>query len=240
MHLLDLPHELLSYIVHFANPNTLHALCLTEKRILYRIAHHFLSRNVTVVFGIDRNPKSNLFSFDSGRRAAIRSLYVVVDGYVDLCLPFFASVSASQVNINHVCVSGRSGPFIRLILENTMTSLVTLELDCCDAEAQDFADMVPITIRKLCISRCRSNVRFLLGPLNVEDLEVHGPDPDGDCLPIGITLRRLTDVYIGKMKRLCLIDTYQEAECRELLHLMHAWERPFSSLEELVLDIPFS
>ncbi len=79
-----------------------------------------------------------------------------------------------MININHVCVSGGSGPFIRLILENTMASLVTLEPDRCDAEPQDFAEMI-IAIRDLRISRCHSNIRFLLGPLNVEDLEVHGP-----------------------------------------------------------------
>ncbi len=67
MHLLDLPHELLSYIVHFVDPNTLRALCLTEKRILYHIARHFLWRNITFVFSINRNPKPNIVSFDSGR-----------------------------------------------------------------------------------------------------------------------------------------------------------------------------
>ncbi|KAK0434518.1 uncharacterized protein EV420DRAFT_1488638 [Desarmillaria tabescens] len=56
----------------------------------------------------------------------------------------------------------------------------------------DFAEMIPVAIRKLCISWCDPNVRFLLGPLSVEDLEVNGLGP-------------------------------------------HEW---FSSLEELVLDIP--
>ncbi|PBK81031.1 hypothetical protein ARMGADRAFT_1146753 [Armillaria gallica] len=143
-----------------------------------------------------------------------------------------------MININHIRVSGGSGPFIRLILKNTMASFMTLELDCCDAELQDFADMVPITIRKLCIARCRSNVRFLLVPLNVEDLRVHGPDPDGDCVPIGITLRRLTDANIGKMRRLCLIDTCQEAGCRDLLHLTRALEDMHQKLLQLTPSFP--
>ncbi len=78
-------------------------------------------------------------------------------------------------NINHVRVSGRSASFNRLILENTMASLVTLELDRCDAEPQDFTYMGPIVIRDLRISRCHPNMCFLLGPLIVENLEVHGP-----------------------------------------------------------------
>ncbi|SJL17930.1 uncharacterized protein ARMOST_21500 [Armillaria ostoyae] len=172
MHLLDLPHELHSYIMHFAIPSTLRALCLAEKRILYHIARHFLWRNVTVIFGTNQKPTLNLFSFDS---AAIRSISKIVDGSFDICLLSFTSVLASMINVNYVRVSGASGPFIRLILENTMASLVTLEIDRCDAEPQDFAEMLPMTIRDLRISRCHSNVHFLLGPLTVEDLEVHGP-----------------------------------------------------------------
>ncbi len=42
MQLLDLPHELLSYIVHFVDPDTLRTLCLTEKHILHHIARHSL------------------------------------------------------------------------------------------------------------------------------------------------------------------------------------------------------
>ncbi|PBK95023.1 hypothetical protein ARMGADRAFT_1077788 [Armillaria gallica] len=240
MHLLDLPHELLSCIVHFADPNTLCALCLTEKRILYKIARDFLWRNVTVVFGTDPNPKPNLFSFDSGSLAATRSLSIVVHGYLDVSLSSFASVLAPMNNINRVRVSGGSGPFIRLILENTMAPLMTMELNRCYAEPQDFAEMVPITIQKLFISRCHSNLFFLLGRLTVEDLEVHGPDLDGECMPIGITLRRLTDAHLGKLKRLCLIDTCRDAGCRDLLHLARALKHPFLSLEELVLDIPLS
>ncbi|SJL17923.1 uncharacterized protein ARMOST_21493 [Armillaria ostoyae] len=122
---------------------------------------------------------------------------------------------------HHVHVSGGSGPFIRLTLENTTASLVTLELDGCYAEPQDFADMVPIAIRKLCISRCHSNLRFLLGPLTVEDLE-------------------RPHAHLGIMKRLCLVDTCRDAGCRGFLHLTRALEHPFLSLEELVLDIPLS
>ncbi len=175
MQLMDLPHELLSYIVHFVDLDTLRVLCLTEKHILYHIARHFLWRNIPVIFRTDPNPKPDLFSFDSGCLAAIRSLSVVVDGYLDVSLSSFSSALASMININHVRVSGGSGPFIPFILENTKVSLVTLGLICCDVEPQDFSEMIPIIIRDLRISRCHSNMHFLLGPLTVEDLEVHGP-----------------------------------------------------------------
>lgn len=240
MHLLDLPHELLSYTVQFTNPDTLRVLCLTEKHVLLGIARAFLWRNVTVIFGTDPNPKPDVFSFDSRRLAAIRSLSVVVDGDFDTSFASLPSVLASMANINHVRMNGGSGPSIRLILENTTASLATLELDGCYAEPQDFANMVPITIRDLHISRCQSNLRFLLGPLTVENLEVHGPDMDGDCMHVGITLRRLTDVHLSKMKRLCLVDICRDAGCRDLLHLARALERPFPLLEELILDIPLS
>ncbi|KAK0184121.1 hypothetical protein F5146DRAFT_324803 [Armillaria mellea] len=240
MHLLDLPHELLSYIVQFINPDTLRALCLTEKYALLSIARGFLWRNVTVIFGTDPNPKPDVFSFDSRRLAAIKSLSVVVDGDFDTSFSSLPSVLASMANINHVRFSGGSGPSIRLILENTSASLATLELDGCYAEPQDFANMVPITILDLHISRCHSNLRFLLGPLTVENLEVHGPDLDWDCMHIGITLRRLTDAHLSKMKRLCLVNTCGDAGCRDLVHLARALERLFSLLEELVLDIPLS
>ncbi|SJL18097.1 uncharacterized protein ARMOST_21669 [Armillaria ostoyae] len=240
MNLLDLLHELLLYIMQFTDPDALRALCLTEKRILHNIARDLLSRNVTVIFDIHQKPKPNLFSFDFGRLAAIRSLSVVVDGYFDVCLSSFSSALAGLININHVRVSGGSGAFICFILENTMSPLVTLELDRCDAEPQDFADMVPITIRKLRIFRCHSSMRFMLGPLTVEDLEVHGPDLDGDCMSIGVTLQRLTEAHLRQMKRLCLVYTCRDVGCRDLFHLASALERPFSSLEELVLDIPLS
>ncbi|KAK0219295.1 hypothetical protein EDD85DRAFT_865892 [Armillaria nabsnona] len=238
MHLLGLPHELLSYIVHFADPNTLRVLCLTETHILYPIARHFLWRNVTVIFGTNQKPTLNLFAFDSERLAAIRSISITVDGSPDVCLSSFASVLGSMINVNHIRVSGASGAFIRLILENTMATLVTLELDDCYAEPQDFSEIIPIAIRDLRISRCHSNIRFLLGPLTVEDLEVHGPGLDGECMPIGVTLRRLTDADLGQLKRLCLVDTCRDAGCRDLLHLTRALERPSPSLKELVLDIP--
>ncbi|SJL18105.1 uncharacterized protein ARMOST_21677 [Armillaria ostoyae] len=93
MHLLDLPHELLSYIMHFADYDTLRTLCLTEKRNLYHIARHFLWRNVTVIFDVDQKPKPNLFSFDSGHLSAIRSLSAVVDGYLDISLSSFYGVA---------------------------------------------------------------------------------------------------------------------------------------------------
>ncbi|PBK95021.1 hypothetical protein ARMGADRAFT_1077786 [Armillaria gallica] len=122
-----------------------------------------------------------------------------------------------------------------------MASLVTLKLNRCYAEPQDFADIVPIVILELHISRCHSNLRFLLGRLTVEDLEVHGPDL---CIRrsmhIGLTLRRLTDAHFCKLKRLPLVDTCRDAGYRDLLHLARALERSFSSLEELVLDIPVS
>ncbi len=42
---LDLPHGLLSYIAHFADPDALRAHFLSEKRILHHTARHFLWRN---------------------------------------------------------------------------------------------------------------------------------------------------------------------------------------------------
>ncbi|PBK64961.1 hypothetical protein ARMSODRAFT_1006831 [Armillaria solidipes] len=173
MRLLDLPYKLLTYIIHFSDPDTLRVLCLTEKHVIYDIARLFLWRNVTVIFDIDQNPRPNLFSLFSGHLAAIRSLSIIFPDYFDLHSPSYAPAIAQMVNVNYIRVSGGSGPFIRMILENAMASLVTLELDRCNADPQDFADMVPITIRDLRISRCHSNLRFLLGPLNVEELEVH-------------------------------------------------------------------
>ncbi len=49
-------------------------------------------------------------------------------------------------------------------------------------------------------------------------------DLDGDCMPIGVTLRWLTDVHLDKLKRLYLVDTFWDAGCRDLLHLGHALE----------------
>ncbi|KAK0207502.1 hypothetical protein IW262DRAFT_534962 [Armillaria fumosa] len=144
-----------------------------------------------------------------------------------------------MVNANFVCVSRGSGPFIRIFLENTNASLLTMVLDHCDADPQDFADMTSITLRDLRMSRYHLNLRFLLGPLTAEDLEVHGPDLDGECMPIGITLRRFTDTHLGKMKRLRLVDTCRDVGCR-FLHLTRPLERPFLSLEELILDLPLS
>ncbi|SJL17931.1 uncharacterized protein ARMOST_21501 [Armillaria ostoyae] len=63
-------------------------------------------------------------------------------------------------------------------------------------------------------------------------------DLDGECMPIGITLWRPTDAHLGKLKRLSIVDTCCDAGCHDILHLAHALERPFSSLEELVLEIP--
>ncbi|PBK95036.1 hypothetical protein ARMGADRAFT_1077798 [Armillaria gallica] len=240
MHLLDLPYELLSYIIHFSDLDTLRALCLTEKHIIHHIARPFLWRNITVIFDIHQNPRPNLFSLDSGRLAAIRSLSIIFPEYFDLHSPSFAPVFAQMINVNYIRVSSGSGPFIRVILENTMASLLTLELDRCNADPQDFTDMVPVTLRDLCISRCHPNLRFLLGPLNVEELEVHGPSLNGECMPIGVTLRRLTDTHLGRMQRLCLVDTCRDAGCRDVLHLAHALERHFLSLEELILDLPLS
>ncbi len=66
-------------------------------------------------------------------------------------------------------------PLVRSIVENVAASLGTLELEGCDADPQDFAGMAPMSIRRLSISRCHSNIRFILGPLAVEELEVYGP-----------------------------------------------------------------
>ncbi|KAK0431450.1 hypothetical protein EV421DRAFT_169149 [Armillaria borealis] len=238
MRLLDLPYKLLAYIIHFSDPDTLRTLCLTEKHIIHHIAHPFLWRNVTIIFDINQDPRPNLFSLDSGRLAAIRSFSIIFPDYFDLHSPSFAPAIAKMVNVNYIHVSGGSGPFIRLILENMTVSLVTLELDRCDADPQDFADMVPITIRDLRISRCHLSLRFLLGPLTVENLEVHGPGLDGECMPIGVTLRRLTDAHLGKLKKLCLVDTCLDAGCHDVLHLTRALERRFLSLEELILELP--
>ncbi|PBK95030.1 hypothetical protein ARMGADRAFT_1028466 [Armillaria gallica] len=152
------------------------AALIHQKRILYHISRHFLWRNVTVIFGTNQKSTLNLLSFDSERLAAIRSISIIVDGSFDVCPSSFTPVLASMSNVNYVRVSGASGAFIRLILENTMATLVTLELDDCYAEPQDFSEMIPIAIRDLRISTCHSNMRFLLGPLQVEDLEVHGAE----------------------------------------------------------------
>ncbi len=48
----------------------------------------------------------------------------------------FPPIFAGTKNLKHVHVSGRSGPFIRFILENTMTLLMALELYLCNAEPQ--------------------------------------------------------------------------------------------------------
>ncbi|PBK64947.1 hypothetical protein ARMSODRAFT_978640 [Armillaria solidipes] len=104
MQLLDFPHELLSYIVHFADLDTLCELSLTEKRIFHNIARDFHWRNITVIFGTDPNPKLNIFSFDSGHLEAIRSLSVVVDGDFDASLSSFTLVLPSMTNISHICI----------------------------------------------------------------------------------------------------------------------------------------
>ncbi|KAK0460805.1 hypothetical protein IW261DRAFT_275680 [Armillaria novae-zelandiae] len=241
MHLLDLPRELLSYIIHFADPDTLRALCLTEKRTLHTVALDLLQRNVTVRLGPDQKSTPNISSFEAEHLAAIRSLSIIVDGFSDLGATSLSSVLGSMVNITHIRVSGGSGTFLRLVLENTKRSeLGTLELDQCDAEPQDFSNMAGISIRDLRIARCHANVRFLLGPVTVVNLEVHGVGLDGECMHIGLTLRRLTDAHLGQLRTLCLIGTCCDAGCRDLLHMVCAFERPFSSLEELILDIPLS
>ncbi len=128
MHLLDLPHKLLSYIVRFIDPDILRTLYLIEKHILHHIFCHFLLRNITVIFGTDSNTKLNAFSFVSGCLAAIRYLSIVMDGYLDISLSSFSSVLASMVTINHIHVSGGSGPCTHFILENTMVCLIILQL----------------------------------------------------------------------------------------------------------------
>ncbi len=140
---------------------------------------------------------------------------MIVYGYFDVCVSSFALVLASMINIKHVHVSGGSGPFIRLILEDTMASLVTVELDRCDAAPQDFADVVSNTIRKLRVSRCHSNLCCLwnLSPsktwrsvvqirLSISDLVVSNPfiNLDSECMPISVTLWRHTDTHLGKIR----------------------------------------
>ncbi|KAK0219307.1 hypothetical protein EDD85DRAFT_797415 [Armillaria nabsnona] len=102
MHVLELPQELFSYVVRFADPGTLRPLCLTETRNLYHISYDFLWRNVTVIFGTDKNSKPDVSPFNSGSLAAIRSLSVIVDGYSDVGHSSFASVLVSMINASHV------------------------------------------------------------------------------------------------------------------------------------------
>ncbi len=125
-------------------------------------------RNVIVIFGTEQNSKPELFSFDSGCLAAVRSLSIIVNECSDVGHSSFASVLASMINASHICVRNPSGPFIRLILESRMASLMTLVLDFSDAEPQDFADMVSTAILDLRISRCHSNLCRLLGPLIIK------------------------------------------------------------------------
>ncbi|KAK0471875.1 hypothetical protein IW261DRAFT_1571566 [Armillaria novae-zelandiae] len=199
MPFLDLPNKLLSYVVDFMDRDTLLALSVTERHTLHGMADRLLRQNVTVHFNTVQKSEPNLFSFDSTCLAAIRSLSMYVDGYFDFHPVSFASVFAHMANVSHVRVSGGSGPLIRLVLENTMVSLVALELHSCNVEPQDFSEMTTITIRKLFISQSHPNVHFLLGPLRVEELVVHGPvGLDDECMHIGVTLRRLTDAHLGR------------------------------------------
>ncbi|PBK95057.1 hypothetical protein ARMGADRAFT_1077817 [Armillaria gallica] len=123
MRLLDLPPVVISLIINDTDRDTLLTLCLTEKHLLHDIARRFLWWNVAVVFDASQQPMPNLFSFDSGRLVlGVRSLSIIVDGYSDFYLSIFTSVLASINDIGHVRLSGRSGPIICLILENTMAS----------------------------------------------------------------------------------------------------------------------
>ncbi|PBK64980.1 hypothetical protein ARMSODRAFT_1022686 [Armillaria solidipes] len=142
-----------------------------------------------------------------------------------------------MVNLNHVCVSGGTGTLVRSIVEDVAVSLVTLELERCNAEPRDFSGMAPVSIRRLSISCCHSNIRFILGPVAVEELEVYGPGLDGGCMHVGVTLRRLTD---GHLKRLYVINTCRDSGCRDIVHLARALETCLASLEVLVLNIPLS
>ncbi|KAK0462300.1 uncharacterized protein EV420DRAFT_1761572 [Desarmillaria tabescens] len=240
MHLLDLPPEILSIIVNNTDKDTLLSLCLTEKHTLCQIARSCLEQNVTVVFDVGRKPRPDVFSFGSGRLSAIRSLSLIDHGSFALHSELYSPVFIRMVNLNHVRVIGGPGTLIRSIVESTTASLTTLELEECDAEPQDFSEMASVAIRRLSISRCHSNVRFILGPLTVEELEVHGPSLDEECTHVGVALRRLTD---GNLKRLHLINTCRDPGCRDVLHLAHALETQptrFPSLEVLILDIPLS
>lgn len=237
MHLLDLPPELLSLIVNGTDRDTLLSLCLTEKHLLHEIARRFLQRNVAVVIDPYQKPKPNLFCFDASRLSAIRTLSLAVHGYLEMDAKLYSQAFADMVNLNHVRVNGGTGPLVRSIVGNVATSLVTVELEECDAEPQDFAGMASMAIRRLSISRCHSNIRFFLGPLAVEELEVHGSGLDGGCMHVGVTLRRLTD---GNLKKLYVIDTCRDSGCRDVVHLTRALETRLASLEVLVLDIPLS
>ncbi|KAK0241033.1 hypothetical protein EDD85DRAFT_948124 [Armillaria nabsnona] len=84
-----------------------------------------------------------------------------------------------MVNLSHVRVSRGAGTLVRSIVENVTLSLVSLELEGCDAERQNFTGLAPVSIRRLSISRCHFNIHFILGPLAVEELEMYGPGLHG-------------------------------------------------------------
>ncbi len=89
------------------------------------------------------------------------------------------------------------------------------------------------------ISIYYSNIRFLLGPLSrrfggawstfvslyLTSQELTGmlADLDWDCMPIGITLRRLTDAHISKIRRSYLVNTCRDVGCRHLLLFEQLW-----------------
>ncbi|KAK0467526.1 hypothetical protein IW261DRAFT_1612992 [Armillaria novae-zelandiae] len=144
------------------------ALCRSRyspHALSHRETHlYLLRRNLTVRLGPERKSMPDMFSLDAGHLAGIRFLSIIVDGFSSFSATSLSSMLGSVINTRHLRVSGECSIFIRLVLGNTKRSLATLELDRCDAEPQDLSDMAGISIRDLRLSRCNSNVRFLLGP----------------------------------------------------------------------------
>ncbi|KAK0207485.1 hypothetical protein IW262DRAFT_1302698 [Armillaria fumosa] len=108
-----------------------------------------------------------------------------------------------MVTLYHVRVIGGTGTHVRSIVENFAASLVTLELEGCDAEPQDFAGMTPVSIWRLSISRFHSNMP---SPLAVKELELYRPGLDEGCIHVGVPLR-----MGGNLKRVYDIDTCRDS-----------------------------
>ncbi|KAK0467517.1 hypothetical protein IW261DRAFT_1061308 [Armillaria novae-zelandiae] len=119
-----------------------------------------------------------------------------------------------------------------LLLENTKKLLVMLQVDQCDAKPQDFSDIMGSAY--LAVS-CECALSFGTGHCLEFGVTNSLLGLDGECMRIGVTLRRLTDAHLGQLRRLCLVDTCSDAGCRDLMHM-----RPFSSLEEILVDILLS
>ncbi len=125
-----------------------------------------VQRNVTAILGTDQKPSPNLFSFDTGRLAAIESFSN--RAWILRLLSLIFSLGLWLICAIHVRVTRGSGSFLGLVLESRTTFLVTLilELYAWYTEPQAWEAMYLL---------CCSNGGFLFGPLNVKSSEVHGP-----------------------------------------------------------------